>query len=544
MTDDPRTIGDYRLVASLGSGGMARVFLAISQRTGGFQKLLVIKTLRTEIAEDPEFRRMFLDEARVAARLNHPNVVHTYEVGEDPDGRIFIAMEYLEGQAFSSVLTRVGRDVLSLAVGLRVLADALAGLHYAHELCDFDGRPLGLVHRDVSPQNVFVLYGGFSKILDFGIAKGTLSVGETKSGVIKGKAGYMAPEQVTGGAIDRRADVFAVGVMLWELLAQKRLVARTDDEVAVLARRMHGKDPKIRDVAKDAPEELLVICERAMALAADDRFPTAAAMQEAIEGYLAKVGGGDARAVAACLESPFKDDRSKVRRVVEEGMRALETSGSIPSLRVSQASTSGVGSGAGATSASGSGSRPGPTSVEPTGPTSAAAPIAGTVPPEAEKKKPWALVGGAVGVLAVVAALVVLAGRVTGTKAPVVEEPKPSASPSLATKEPAAPPPSAAPSAEKGFRTKIATVPKGALVFVDGVPATNPFEGELDAGAHKVRVQASGFRTAERTISASDGPEILVTLEALPQGQAEAPSLPTGRPKKPKRDIDDTDPYK
>jgi hypothetical protein len=323
--------------------------------------------------------------------------------------------------------------------------------------------------------------------------------------------------------------------MLWELLAQKRLVARTDDEVAVLARRMHGKDPKIREVAKDAPEELLAICERAMALVPEDRFPTAAAMQEAIEAYLAKVGGGDARAVAACLESPFKDDRSKVRRVVEEGMRALDTSGSIPSLRLSQ-----TGSGAG--SGSGSGARLVPTSVEPSGPTSVGAPTAGTVPPEAPKRRPVVFVAAAAAVGVVVALVLVLAGRAPASKVPVAEPQAPSAPSPVAAKEPDAAP--VAPVVEKGFRTKIATVPKGALVFVDGVPATNPFEGELDAGAHKVRVQASGFRTAERTISASDGPEILVTLEALPQGQAEAPSLPTNRPKKPKRDIDDTDPYK
>jgi len=541
VTEDPRTIGDYRLVASLGAGGMARVFLAISQRTGGFQKLLVLKTLRAELAEDPEFRRMFLDEARVAARLNHPNVVHTYEVGEDADGRIFIAMEYLEGQAFSSVLTRLGREGLSLSVGLRVLADALAGLHYAHDLCDFDGRPLGLVHRDVSPQNIFVLYGGFSKILDFGIAKGTLSVGETKSGVIKGKAGYMSPEQVTGAAVDRRADVFAVGVTLWELLAQRRLVARTDDEVAVLARRMYGKDPKIRDFAKDAPEEVLAICERAMALSPDDRFPTAAAMQEALEAYLAKVGGGDARSVAACLESPFKDDRSKVRRVVEEGMRALDTSGSIPSLRTSQ--------GAGASSAgtgSGSSARLAQPSVEPSGPLSVGAPTAGTVPPAAEKRRPLAFVAGAVGVGAVVAVALVLAGRAGGPKGHAAENQAPAA-PTAPTAEKAKEPDAAsasAPAAEKATRTKISTVPKGALVFVDGAPTPNPFEGELAPGAHKVRVQASGFRTAERTVSAADGPEVLVTLEALAAGQNEAPAPPTNHPKKPKREIDDTDPYK
>ncbi len=154
LSTDNRTVGDYQLVANLGEGGMAHVHLAISNRAGGFQKLLVLKSLRAELAEDQDFRAMFLSEARIAARLNHPNVIHTYEV-EEHDGKIYIVMEYLDGQPLSGVLRRVGRHAVPLPIGLRVLAEALAGLHYAHELADYDGQAMNLVHRDVSPQNIF-----------------------------------------------------------------------------------------------------------------------------------------------------------------------------------------------------------------------------------------------------------------------------------------------------------------------------------------------------------------------------------------------------
>ncbi len=518
---DSRSVGEYRLVANLGTGGMAHVHLAISSRTGGFQKLLVLKTLRAEFAEDPEFRRMFLDEARIAARLNHPNVVHTYEVGED-GGKIFIAMEYLEGQALSSVLARVGRDAMPLPAALRILSDALSGLHYAHELTDYDGKPFGLVHRDVSPQNVFVTYMGHAKILDFGIAKGGAFGGETKSGVIKGKVGYMSPEQVTGAPLDRRADVFAVGVMLWEVLAKARFVGKTEDEIVVITRRMQGTEKRIRDVAPDAPEPLLAICERAMAQNPDDRFPSALAMQEALDEYLARESNGDARAVAALLDLHFKEDRSKVRRVVEEGVRTLDTAGPMATVRTGNTLT---------TSSS---------SVE--------VPIPIVTELQRSPRRSYFL-GGALVLLAFVGVGAAVAlSRKTGDRVGTgnAAEPPPTAATSLPSSS-ATPTVARAPTAAPSIRVTVATVPKGATLTLDGVAVENPYRGTLPPGAHKFRAMAQGFRAGERVVQ--EDADLSIALDRVvagdpgPAGEGLAP-LPTGRPKKPRHAIDDSDPYK
>ena len=320
-----RTIGSYRLVAGLGQGGMARVFLAMTEKKAGFQKLFVLKVPRSSVAGDPEFVSMFLDEARVAARLNHPNVVHTYEVGEH-DGRNFIAMEYLEGQALSTVLARVGRDKMPLAVHLRILCDALSGLQYAHDLCDYDGQPLKIVHRDVGPQNIFVTYPGQTKLLDFGIAKVANSIGLTQKGVMKGKIRYMAPEQAMAQPVDARADLFAVGVLLWEAIAACRLTNREEPEIAILKRRISGEDARVRTVKPDAPEELADICDKAMAKDPADRFASATELGRAIEHYLKKIGGADSNDVAELMKNHFAADRQKIKGLIEEQVRAAETS--------------------------------------------------------------------------------------------------------------------------------------------------------------------------------------------------------------------------
>src|SRR5215472_7080887 len=189
-------LGRYELIAILGHGGMADVYLAVSRGPAGFNKLIVIKRLRPDLAADPSFRDMFLDEARLAARLNHPNVVSTFEVGEEGSS-IYLAMEYLEGQPLNLVVREASKKHVSLPEELyaRILADALMGLHYAHKLADYDGSPLRVVHRDVSPHNIFVTYDGQVKMLDFGIAKAESKATQTEVGVLKGKVAYMAPEQ-------------------------------------------------------------------------------------------------------------------------------------------------------------------------------------------------------------------------------------------------------------------------------------------------------------------------------------------------------------
>ena len=180
----PQVFGKYTLIGRLGHGGMAEVNLAVSEGKGGFRKLVVIKKLHRHLAMEPGFIEMFLDEARLAARLNHPHAVQTYEVGES-DGNHFIAMEYLDGQGLERLLRMSGEreEVISVELAARMISDALDGLAYAHELTDFDGTALNVVHRDISPQNIFVTYNGMVKLLDFGIAKAATHVVETKTGV-------------------------------------------------------------------------------------------------------------------------------------------------------------------------------------------------------------------------------------------------------------------------------------------------------------------------------------------------------------------------
>src|SRR4051812_19204287 len=190
-------VGRYRLLAELARGGMGIVYVAAAQGPAGFTKLVALKELQPELVRDAEFLTMFLEEARMAARLNHPNIVQTIDVS-DADGRHFIAMEYLEGRSLYQVLRRfAAKGGFPLRLALSVIRDALSALDYAHELADAEGRRLAFVHRDMSPHNVFVTYDGHSKVIDFGIAKARDSSLETKTGVLKGRTHYMAPEQLT-----------------------------------------------------------------------------------------------------------------------------------------------------------------------------------------------------------------------------------------------------------------------------------------------------------------------------------------------------------
>jgi eukaryotic-like serine/threonine-protein kinase len=314
--------GRYREIALLGQGGMAKVSLAALPGALGAQKLVVIKEILPELAVDPDFVAMFTDEARLAARLEHPNLVQTFDVGEDA-GRFFIVMEYLDGQPLSALLGRTRRQ-LPLPVHLHILTRVLSGLHAAHELTDLTGSPLGVVHRDVTPQNIFLTYGGAIKLVDFGIAKAKGAAVRTQTGVFKGKLAYAATEQITNESVDRRADVFAAGVLLWEALAKRRI---TQDltEPAILHQRINGKDPPIATVVPDVPKELAAICDRAMASDREARYATAAQMLEALDAYIEKTGIRVTDAdVGALVAREFEQERSNVRRLVQERLSAPE----------------------------------------------------------------------------------------------------------------------------------------------------------------------------------------------------------------------------
>jgi serine/threonine-protein kinase len=205
----------------IGRGGSANISIALARGIGGFSKLVVLKSIRDELIAQSDAVKMFMDEARVSARMNHPNIVHVYEVFLRR-GVPVIAMEYLDGQALSTIMARShGTGALSLDLAIAIQARVLAALHYAHTLRDYTGEPVGLIHRDVSPQNVMITYDGQVKLVDFGVAKLTKTGHQTRTGVVKGKLAYMAPEQFIG-EVDCRADLFAVGVMLWELASGQR----------------------------------------------------------------------------------------------------------------------------------------------------------------------------------------------------------------------------------------------------------------------------------------------------------------------------------
>ena len=318
--------GKYQLFASLGRGGMADVFLSVARGQMGFNKLAVIKRLRQALAEEPAFRNMFLDEARLAARLSHPNIVHTYEVGEQ-NGVYFIAMEYLEGQSLNKVLKEALRrkEGVEPEVGARIIADALGGLAYAHGLADYDGRPLGIIHRDISPHNIFVTYDGHTKLVDFGIAKAALSSTETEVGVLKGKVAYMSPEQAMGGRIDQRADLFAMGIVLWELLARQRLM--TGESAAnTLHKLMNEQIPRISSVIPNIDPELEAICGKALEKDPQYRWQSASEMREALEAWL-RSNPRPARQeeVSRKMLHLFGTVREEVQRQVQRHMASITT---------------------------------------------------------------------------------------------------------------------------------------------------------------------------------------------------------------------------
>jgi len=280
------TFGRYQLIRKLATGGMGQIFLARQSGPVGFQKLLVVKRILPHLSEEEEFIKMFFDEARIAALLNHPNIAQLFDVGE-VDGVFFIAMEYVHGESVRQLNARANADKGGLPLGLkcRILADAAAGLDYAHRAKSNSGRALGLIHRDVSPQNVLVGFNGCVKLIDFGIAKATNKISHTVAGAIKGKYPYMSPEQARGEELDPRSDVFGLGIVLYELLTSSRLFKRETDHQtlkAVVGAKVVPPSALVSDVKK--PLDAIVL--KALARKREERFQTAGELQLALEEFV------------------------------------------------------------------------------------------------------------------------------------------------------------------------------------------------------------------------------------------------------------------
>ncbi len=320
----PRPQGAYDLLVTLGSGGMGEVFLASRRGRDGFRKMCVVKKLRPNLEHDEQFRTMFSREGRIAARMNHPNVVSTDEIGEH-DGALYLAMEYLEGQTLRGLIGEVvaGEHTVSPLLWVSILCDVLEGLHYIHELRDFDGSQLGLVHGDVSPHNVCLTYDGRVSLIDFGSAVITRDAPSDRE-LVTGKLGYMSPECVACKPYDRRSDIYSAGIVLWELLAGMRVPR----ERAVAGMRPKAIPP-LSAVMEEISPDLEAIVARAVSIDQKKRYPTAAAMRRDLEGFLERSRRPVRRsALTDLLTGIYGDDRRELDELTRERIAKLEMTAS------------------------------------------------------------------------------------------------------------------------------------------------------------------------------------------------------------------------
>jgi hypothetical protein len=319
----PRMLGRYRLCMELAQGGMGTVYLARSEGPGGFEKLVALKSIHPHMAKDQKFVAMFLDEARIAARIHHPNVCSVIDFGE-AGGTYFLTMPYLMGESLGTVVRalRKSSDAELRQKGMyifaRLIADACEGLHAAHELRDERGEALNVVHRDVSPQNLFVGLDGHLAVLDFGVASARHRLYSTATGEVKGKFAYICPEQLESRSIDRRADVWSLGVVLWECIALERLFSR-DDMGSTVRAVISEAIPSLRDKRPDAPIGLEEIVFKALARDQERRYPTAREMGRDLVAFL----GESSRAIGAAdvsewLERLMPDARVRAQQRVEQ----------------------------------------------------------------------------------------------------------------------------------------------------------------------------------------------------------------------------------
>ena len=280
-------VGSYELLVEIASGGTATVGIAVYRGAEGFERLVVVKRVHRQLTKDREFTGMLLDEARLASSIRHPNVVPVIDVVR-ADDEVILVMDYVESVSLSQLAKQAGRTGKTLppAVVSRILVDTLVGLHEAHEAVDIRRQPLGIVHRDVSPQNVIVGVDGVSRVIDFGIAKARTRVGSTRAGVIKGKCAYMSPEQVDGKTLDRRSDVFAAGIVLWEALTGRRLF-RGEDDFEELRSVMTAPIPPPSSLVPGLGPDVDAVIAHALARPLDERFQTAQAFARALEHAIA-----------------------------------------------------------------------------------------------------------------------------------------------------------------------------------------------------------------------------------------------------------------
>ncbi len=482
--ENPDSLGGrYQLITRLGAGGMSEVFLASARGLRSFHKLVVIKRMLSSTAMIRGSARMFMDEAEITARFNHPNIVQTFEIVSDSE-HLSIVMEFLEGQPLDRIFDLPENEDIAppfLAdrnVWVRVISDALKGLHYAHELCDYDGQPLNIVHRDISPQNLFLTYDGVVKIVDFGIAKAALSSIKTDVGVIKGKIGYMAPEQAQCAEVDRRTDIFSMGVVLWEFLAGTCM--RNDDPMTELQRIVSEDPPALSSVARGIPPALEAIVRKATARSPDDRYASAEEMRLALDEYLA--GQERTRATADlgdAIAKHFEKDRQRLNDRIREVV-----AGTPPRGNGQRESTE----------------LPLPSSIPTVASTSGVVTSGGTLQRMAKSSRRRKFVAGAIvatGALLGAAALWVMPDNTQNVPA------------------------------ETTGAITIESVPSSATVRLDGaLVGETPLTTRAALGTHRVTVSKDGFIEASSSVETKNGENVRLSLALSPTPADKTPSEP------------------
>ena len=515
-TSSPLQLGKYSLIAEIARGGMGIVYLAKMNGPAGFQKLAVVKELKPDLGEDDKFANMFLDEARLCARLNHRNIVQTNEVGE-ANGRFYMAMEYLDGRTLQSARSRLkGPKALTPAMLVRIACEALAGLHYAHELADYDGRPLGIVHRDVSTHNVFLTYDGQVKVLDFGVAKASANTQETEVGMLKGRVVCMSPEHVDNEKIDRRADIFSMGVLLRETLTGRR-VWGTLGEMDVVRELIAKRIPPL-PADTDLPLELRQVIERAMAPRREDRYTTALEMRQALETWLVRVDPGNALGkLGEILAAEFADQRERVKATIEartrEDIEALSELPQLPSTtspELSSVSKLSRGSFSVASRPSGAPRSETHGSTVISGQTASLPSVA--APPSGVRSSTF--IFGGIALVAVAVATTAIFLRPREAPAPVAAAAANDVRPLPAVVSP--PAPATAPDA---VDLTIESTPANASVFVDGALVENPWHARYPrGGTHEIRITAAGYSPKVQTVVLTAATKLDLSLERTSVG--------------------------
>ena len=318
-------LGRYELLMPIAAGGMAMVWAARLKGTRGFQKIVAVKTMLPKLSEDDQFEKMFLDEASLASKVRHPNAVEILDLGEQ-DGVLFLAMEWIDGVPLNQLMKAAKKaGGVPTTVAARIVMQASAGLHAAHELTDGKGKLIGLVHRDISPQNILVTFDGVAKVVDFGVAKATaLGDGATQAGQLKGKVSYMAPEQVRGEPIDRRADVFAMGIVLYALTTGKHPFRKESEGATLFA--ITAPEPVIppRKFVPDYPQALQDVLLKALEKDRDLRYASASELLKALDKALPPASRGSDEEVGAFVLGLFEEQRKQSQATLADALERAD----------------------------------------------------------------------------------------------------------------------------------------------------------------------------------------------------------------------------